>query len=49
MNIIPWYKMPVELMALPFNERESALGEWESRHGHYDWEKYWEEQNKETK
>ena len=36
---IPWYKMPIRLRALPFNERVDALKKYEERFGPYEWEK----------
>lgn len=33
--IIPWYKMPLQLRALPFKDRAEALAKWEQQHGDY--------------
>ena len=41
-NVIPWFKLPTPLMALPWEERERALKDWEKRFGKYDWRKHWD-------
>ena len=38
-KIIPWYKLPLPLRALPFEKREVALAKWEKQFGSYDWKK----------
>jgi len=37
-ELIPWFKMPITLRALPFNERAKALEQYEAVHGTYIWE-----------
>jgi hypothetical protein len=34
-KIIPWYRMPLQLRALPFSERPKALAKWERTFGKY--------------
>ena len=43
--LIPWFKMPIRLRALPFDQREQALKEYEAIHGQYDWKTGWKTVN----
>lgn len=46
---MPWFKMPLRLRALPFNERRAALDKWERTFGLYDWKKGWKKDYKDYK
>ncbi len=41
MKRIPWFKLPLRLRSLPFEEREAALEAHEREFGPYDWKKGW--------
>ncbi len=37
---IPWFRMPLMLRALPFDERKQALLDYEAKNGPYVWESH---------
>ena len=46
MEHIDWFKMPLRLRCLPFDERKAALEQYEREFGPYDWKKAWDDEVK---